>query len=101
MARKLFVISAILIVITIIVCIIISVVSLINTKPVVFRPTVTYSAETNNIIEAPKTPIRTGDSSDIPVITSLLNHERMLMAGSIIVVLIFALLFYGSKRSKS
>lgn len=101
MARKLFVISAILIVITIIVCIIISVVSLINTKPVVFRPTVTYNAETNKILEAPETKIRTVDNGDIPVITSLLNHERMLMAGSIIVVLIFALLFYGAKRSKS
>ena len=100
MARKAFVISAILIVIVIIVSIVISIVSIVNTKPVVFRTVVTYNAETNAIIESPHS--RTAASSnDLPFLTGLLNHEKTIMISSLFAVLIFALLFYGAKRSKS
>ena len=101
MARKAFVISAILIVVVVIISIIVSIIALINTKPPVFRPIVTYSEQSNARMEEPVKETKTVSENNPTFIESLLAHERIIMAGSIIVIIIFTLLFYGAKRSKS
>ena len=102
MARKAFVLTAFLIVVVIIVSIIISIVAIVNTKPVVFRPLVTYEEGTTKIVEvSDNRSSRSDDDDDLSLISKLFKHEKTIMVGSLFVVIIFALLFYGAKRSKS
>lgn len=97
MVKKAFVVSAILITIIIIVSIIISVVNIKTAKPAVFRSVVSYESEVNTIEIAPKT---TESNDNIPLLSNMLRYEKTIMVSSIILVIIFSLLFYGTKKSK-
>ena len=95
MARKAFAISAILIVIIVVVSIIIS---LINLKPVEFKSVVSYEPA---VMTAATSYVTSSGDRNMDFISSLLDHKKTIMVFSIIIIIIFTLLFYGAKRSKS
>ena len=104
MAKKAFVISAILVVIIVIVSIIIS---LINLKPLTYKTFVVYDSNMNIIQEVPvaaSSQVTNYDYSINPgvsLINTLFKYEGIIMISSMIIIIIFSLLFYGAKRSKS
>ena len=100
--KKAFVISAILIVIIIVISIIIAV---INIKPATFKSVVSYDTNTAVLKEAP-VYARTSNTystnyNGMDLIENLLKYDKIIMVSSMIIIIIFALLFYGAKRSKS
>ena len=97
MVKKAFVISAILITIIIIVSIIISIVNLKTASPAVFRSVVSYDSYVNTIEIAPQ---NTTTDNDIPLISNMLKYEATITFSTVIVVIIFLLLFMGTKKSK-
>lgn len=97
MVKRAIIISAILIVIIIIVTIIVSVV---NSKPTKFISIVSYDSEIPVMKEAVTTNTTAVDNEEL-FIETLLEHEKTVMFTSVIVVVIFTILFYGAKRSKS
>lgn len=99
MAKKVFVLAAILITIVVIISIIISI---INLKPATFKSIVSYDSDVTVLKEAPVT--RTSNNSisnSTTFIENLLNHEKTVMFFSIIIITVFVIIFYGAKRSKS
>ena len=97
MVKRAIIISAILIVIIIIVTIIVSVV---NSKPTKFISIVSYDSGIPVMKEAVTTNTTAVDNEEL-FIETLLEHEKTVMFTSVIVVVIFTILFYGAKRSKS
>ncbi len=97
MAKKAFIICACLIAVIVVASIIIS---LVNLKPVEFQCVVSYENETTTMISAPLYANVNDVSNDIPLLSSLIRHDRIIMVSSIFIILIFALLFYGAKRSR-
>lgn len=94
--KRAFIITACLITIIIIVSIIIAVS---NLKPVTFKSVVRYDNETNVIVEAPSYSNSTS-TSDLDGINNILKYEKTITFSTIFIVIIFAILFYGTKRSK-
>ena len=76
------------------------IISLVNLKPVEFQCVVSYENETTTMISAPLYANVNDVSNDIPLLSSLIRHDRIIMVSSIFIILIFALLFYGAKRSR-
>ena len=99
MVRKAFVISAILITIIVIVSIIISVMNLKPFEPLEFKTVVSYDKDTYAIVDAPKYEARSSGDS-LTSLTNLLKYEKTIMVSTIILVIIFMILFYGTKGSK-
>ena len=97
MAKKAFIIFACLIAVIVIASIIIS---LVNYKPVEFQCVVSYENETTTMLSAPLYANAYDATNDIPLLSSLIRHEKIIMVASIFIILIFALLFYGAKRSR-
>lgn len=97
MVKKALILTAILIFIVIFVSVIIS---LINLKPLEFKSVVSYDTEIKTMVAAPVYNNRASVSSDLPLLTNMLKYEKTIMISSIILVIAFALLFYGAKRSK-
>ena len=96
--KKAFVISAILIVIIIVISIIIAV---INIKPATFKSVVSYDTNTAVLKEAPVYARTSNSYNGMDLIENLLKYDKIIMVSSMIIIIIFALLFYGAKRSKS
>lgn len=94
--KKAFIISACLITIIIIVSIIISVS---NLKPVTFKSVVSYDKETNVMVEAPSYSATTS-TNELDGLNNILKYEKTITVSTIFIVLIFVILFYGTKRSK-
>ena len=98
MAKKVFVLAAILITIVVIISIIISI---INLKPATFKSIVSYDSDVTVLKEAPVTRTNNSISNSTTFIENLLNHEKTVMFFSIIIITVFVIIFYGAKRSKS
>lgn len=96
MAKKAFFISAIILLVIIIICIIISV----NMKPLEFNSTVSYDNNNAMITTAPKYETRGSTSSDIPLISNLINYEKTIVFSTIFIGLIFVILLNGTKKSR-
>jgi phosphatidylglycerophosphate synthase len=95
--KKAIIISAWIIVIIVITSI---VVSIINLRPAEFKTIVSYDADIKTMVEAPQySKSKTTDS--LPLLTNILKYEKTITVSSIIIVLIFVMLFYGAKRSKN
>ena len=97
MVRKAFIVSAILITIIIVVSIIISLINLKTAEPAVFKSVVSYDSEVNTIKIAPKS---SETNNDIPLLSNMLKYEGTVVASTVILSIIFLILFYGTKRSK-
>lgn len=97
MVKKAIIIAFIAIIILIIVSFIISVV---NLKPVTFKSVVTYDTNINVIKEAPSYPRTNGSSNNLAFITNIVKYEKTVMIFASVLVILFILLFYGTKRSK-
>lgn len=98
MAKKFIVIAAIIIVIAVVAGIIIS---LINLKPLEFKTVVSYENDTVVMKVAPSNNTNTNNTTNNNFLTNILRHEKTVMAFSIIVIVLFALLFYEAKGSKA
>ena len=98
MVKKALIIFACLTAIIIVVSIIVSIV---NSKPLEYQSVVAYDKNTMAMKPAPVYANVDDASDDIPLLSDLIRHDRLIMISSIFVVLLFALLFYGAKRSKS
>jgi hypothetical protein len=98
MVKKALVVSATLITIIVIISIIISIINLKTAKPAVFRSVVSYDSEVNTIVIAPQNSGT--DNNNIPLISNMLRYESTITISTVILVIIFLLLFYGTKRSK-
>ena len=94
--KKAFIISAIFIVIIVVVSIIISIN---NLKPITFKRVVCYDEKLNIITEVPKHNTTT-TNDDFQFFSNILKYEKTIMVSTIFLVLIFGILFYGTKRSK-
>lgn len=97
MVKKAFTIAIVAIAILIIVSIIIAVT---NLKPATFKRVVSYDAGINEIVEAPEYIRSSGNEEGLFSILNLLKYERTIMITTVILVIIFALFFYGTKKSK-
>lgn len=98
MAKKAFILTAVLVAVLIIVCII---VAALNYKPVEFKSVVTYDSEINKMVAAPEYVARTAyTNNNDSLFSSFLKYEKTIMISSIVLVIIFLLFFYGTKRSK-
>ena len=97
MAKKAFIVAAILVVIIVIVSIIIS---LVNLKPITYQSVVYYDSNLNIMKEAPVSASANNVDTGIPLVSAVLKYDKLLMVSSVIVIIILALLSYGSKRSK-
>ena len=96
MAKKAFIISACLITIIVVVSIIIS---LANLKPKEFKSSILYDTKYNVIKEAKEvTTVNTNNGGTL--IDNLLKYQRIINMSSIVIVVIFLFLFYGTKKSK-
>lgn len=98
MVKKALIIFACLLTLIIVISIIIS---LVNLKPVEFQRVVVYEKETMAMKSTSMNASVSDAADDIPLLSNLLEHEKTIMISSIFIVIIFALLFYGAKRSKS
>ena len=98
--RKAFVLTACLIVVIVVISLIISITNLKPFSDPVFKTVVTYSEETNTIVEAPKYEATTSSKNDLTLITNLLKYEKTIMVSTLVLGLIFVILFYATKRSK-
>ena len=97
MAKKAFFISAIILLVIIIICVIISVA---NMKPLEFKSTVSYDNNNAMITAAPKHEPRGSTSSDIPLLSNLINYEKTIVFSTIFIGLIFVILLNGTKKSR-
>ena len=98
--RKAFVLTACLIVVIVVISLIISITNLKPFSAPVFKTVVTYSEETYTIVEAPKYEASTSSKNDFAPITNLLKYEKTVMVSTLVLGLIFVILFYATKRSK-
>ena len=99
MVKKALIIFASLTAIIIVVCIILSIV---NSKPIEFQSVVSF--ENGEVVmksSSASASVSNVSNGDIPILSTLLNHEKAIMISSIFIILLFAVLFYGAKRSKS
>ena len=98
MVKRALIIFAVLTAIIVIGSIIISIA---NSRPLEFQSAVSFENGEVTMRSAQVQANVSNASNDIPFISSLLEHERIIMVSSIFIILLFAFLFYGAKRSKS
>jgi hypothetical protein len=71
-----------------------------NLKPVTYKSVVHYDESINMLADVPKnTTTGPSDSNSLPL-TNLLKYEKTIMISTVVLIIIYLILFYGTKRSK-